>query len=97
MPGHGRLVQDRAPFDYDTLRLFAEQVAPRVRERVSIVGGAASKTTMHTVQSSFRQRRSGWRAARASSMRPMRVSCGAVVTTSGLSSISRTMACSAAA
>jgi hypothetical protein len=39
MPGHGRLVQDRAPFDYDTLRHFAEQVAPRVRERVSIVGG----------------------------------------------------------
>jgi alkanesulfonate monooxygenase SsuD/methylene tetrahydromethanopterin reductase-like flavin-dependent oxidoreductase (luciferase family) len=32
------LVQDRAPFDDETLRLFAEQVAPRVRERVSIVG-----------------------------------------------------------
>jgi alkanesulfonate monooxygenase SsuD/methylene tetrahydromethanopterin reductase-like flavin-dependent oxidoreductase (luciferase family) len=34
------LVQDRAPFDDETLRLFAEQVAPRVRERVSIVGGS---------------------------------------------------------
>jgi alkanesulfonate monooxygenase SsuD/methylene tetrahydromethanopterin reductase-like flavin-dependent oxidoreductase (luciferase family) len=33
------LGQDRAPFDDETLRLFAEQVAPRVRERVSIVGG----------------------------------------------------------
>jgi alkanesulfonate monooxygenase SsuD/methylene tetrahydromethanopterin reductase-like flavin-dependent oxidoreductase (luciferase family) len=33
------LVQDRAPFDYEALRLFTEQVAPRVRERVSIVGG----------------------------------------------------------
>ena len=33
------LVQDRVPFDDETLRLFAEQVAPRVHERVSIVGG----------------------------------------------------------
>jgi alkanesulfonate monooxygenase SsuD/methylene tetrahydromethanopterin reductase-like flavin-dependent oxidoreductase (luciferase family) len=33
------LLQDRAPFDYETLRLLAERVAPRVRERVPVAGG----------------------------------------------------------
>ena len=35
------IMQGRPPFDYESLRLFAEQVKPRLRERVPVVGGAA--------------------------------------------------------
>jgi F420-dependent oxidoreductase-like protein len=35
------IIQGRAPFDYESLRLFAEQVKPRLQARVPIIGGKA--------------------------------------------------------